>query len=270
MSEQPFNATLIERQDVTEELSIVKVRGDGGFVPEFKAGQFVTLGLPRAEESASSTESGGTATRVRLVRRAYSIASSPEQRDYLELYVVLVAGGKLTPRLWTVDHGGRLFMDPRIMGEFTLDGISPDMDLVFVATGTGVAPFISMLRSYCGGHRWRQCMLIHNVRKAAHLGYRQEMEALSRQYKDFIYVPIVSGEDGIEPDWTGLCGRAQTVLDEQKYTELTGSPLDPQRCHVFLCGNPAMIVDVQKLLEDRGFKTHSKKEPGNIHFERYW
>lgn len=268
-SEEVFNASLIYRKDLTDELSIVRVVGDDNYVPEFKAGQFVTLGLPRALEEIPEAARAKMGNRPRLVRRAYSIASSPKQREFLELYVVLVEGGKLTPKLWTVDEGGRLYMDPRIKGEFTLDEVPADKDIVMIATGTGIAPFISMLRTYRNENRWRQCTLIHGVRRPEHLGFSEELEEAVRQDSTFHYIPVCS--DVQTPQvWGGTRGRVQVALNEEKFRELTGGTLDPQQCHVFLCGNPAMINDVETLLHERGFKTHSKDEPGNIHFERYW
>lgn len=271
MSNNIFNATLVERRDITSDLSVVCVCGDGGFVPDFQPGQFVTLGLPRPEDaSASDTETADPPGRVRLIRRAYSIASSPDERRFLELYVVLVEGGKLTPRLWNVEQGGRLFMDPRIHGEFTLGDVPSDTHLVFVATGTGVAPFISMVRTYSGRNRWRRCTLIHGAREIEQLGYREELEALARQDSSFVYVPVISGKDVAGSSWTGRRGRVQHILDDSVFREVAGEPLTTTGSHVFLCGNPAMIIDVQKNLELRGFKTQTKSESGNLHFERYW
>lgn len=271
MSNDPLNATLVERRDITSDLSVVCVRGDGGFVPDFQPGQFVTLGLPRSEDASSSdTEKASPQDRVRLIRRAYSIASSPDERRFLELYVVLVEGGKLTTRLWNVEQGGRLFMDPRIRGEFTLGDIPSDTHLVLVATGTGVAPFISMVRTYRGRGRWRRCTLIHGVREIEQLGYREELEALARRDSSFVYVPVISGKEVAGSSWSGRRGRVQHILDDSVFREVTGEPLTSADSHVFLCGNPAMIIDVQKNLELRGFKTQTKSESGNLHFERYW
>lgn len=269
MCDDPFNATLVERHDLTPDLSVVCVCGDEGFVPDFQPGQFVTLGLPRPEQTPASALAGGSA-KARLVRRAYSIASSPKERRYLELYVVLVEGGKLTTRLWNVEKGGRLYMDPRIRGEFTLGDVSPDTHVVLVATGTGVAPFVSMVRTYDGCRRWRRCTLVHGVREVEQLGYREELEALARRDPSFIYIPLISGKANTASNWAGLRGRVQSIFDGAVFQGLTGEPLTPSGSHVFLCGNPAMIVDVRELLESRGFKTQTKSEPGNLHFERYW
>ena len=263
-----FNATVVERHDLGGELSIVRVRPDSGQVADFKPGQFSTLGLPR-DDGDGSANKGAPGGRPKLIRRAYSIASSPEQREYLEFYVVRVEGGRLTPKLWTVEQGGRLWMDEKIRGHFTLDDAPAGKDLVMVSTGTGIAPYISMLRTFRGKSRWRRFVMINGVRRVDELGYRQELEETSRSDPTVTYVSVVSREPA-DSDWLGLRGHVQLALEAETYQKLVGADLDPAQCHVFLCGNPEMIKSVQAMLEGRGFRTHNKKSPGNIHFERYW
>lgn len=266
MQTEPTNATVIERVDLTDVLSIVRVRPDAGVVPPFVPGQFIRLGLPRMP--AAGAVPSGSAARVRYTRRAYSIASSPNVTDHLELFVVRVEAGELTPKLWELSVGGRVWMDDTAKGEFTLDLAPPGKDLVMVATGTGVAPFVSMLRTYRGSGRWRRFVIIHGARYAADLGYRQELEAAAAAEPNVVYVPLVTRESG--GAWTGLGGRVQTALEPATYARLVGAPLDPGDCHVFLCGNPAMIDAVEALLHERGFVTDARDARGNIHFERYW
>jgi len=269
MTADPTNATLVERQDLNELLSIVRVRPDTGRVPEFTPGQFITLGLPRElppEVPAARPKRPG---RIPLIKRAYSIASTPRETESYEVFVVLVADGKLTPALWTLNHGGRVWMDDQAKGEFTLAGVPPDKDLVMVSTGTGVAPFLSMLRAYRGTGHWRRLVMINGVRHVSDLGYRAELEAACRADPTIRYIPIVSREPA-PAAWHGLRGHVQAVLDDAVYEKHVGAPLDPAECHVFLCGNPAMIDDVERLLQQRGFTTHARQTPGNLHLERYW
>lgn len=271
IQEEVVNATIIERQDLTDDLCIVRIRPDSGVIPSFEPGQFIKLGLPRTESEMSvSAQAVRPRSGPRLIRRAYSIASSPRQRDYLELLLVRVAVGKLTPRLWEIEEGGRVWMDDKISGQFTLGPIPPNKDLVMVATGTGVAPFVSMLRTFADEPRWRRAVLINGVRYAADLAYREELETLARENPRFTYIPIVSREPEGTGEWVGLRGRVQRVIEPAAYEALVGASLAPSECHVMLCGNPEMIVSVQRLLEARGFHTHSTTQPGNIHFERYW
>jgi ferredoxin--NADP+ reductase len=269
-----LNARILDRHDLTSELSIVRVQPDSGFVPDFVPGQFIKLGLPRAEaEAAVVARAGRERSGPRLIRRAYSIASSPLQRDHLEFLMVRVDVGKLTPRIWTIEPGGRIWMEDHVAGQFTLDAVPPDKDLVMIATGTGLAPFVSMLRTYARKSRWRRAAVVNGVRYAADLAYRTELEAMTRSDARISYIPIVSREpqvDIADSGWRGLRGRVQQVLEPGVFESLTGIPLVPAECHVMLCGNPEMIVQVQGTLEARGFHAHSSARPGNIHFERYW
>jgi ferredoxin--NADP+ reductase len=268
-----LNATILERFDLTQAQTIVRVRPDSGVVPEFVAGQFIKLGLPRSDPEEVQGRPRREGAGPRLIRRAYSIASSSRERAYLEFLLVLVEVGKLTPKIWNIEAGGRIWMEDKVAGRFTLDAVPPGKDVVMVATGTGIAPFISMLRTYADQPPWRRAVVINGVRYAADLAYRDELEILARQNARVTYIPIVSREPesrGAGGGWTGLRGRVQQVLEPRAYESLVGAPLAPHDCHVMLCGNPEMIVSVQRLLEAGGFHTHSTAQPGNIHFERYW
>ncbi len=269
-----MNATLIDRQDLTDTLAIVRIAPDSGVIPSFEPGQFVSIGLPRGEDDASVVASvmrrrAGSAG-PRLVRRAYSIASAPQTRDHLEFLLVRVDDGKLTPRFFDVPVGGKLFMDETAKGDFTLAHVPHAADLVLIATGTGLAPFMSMIRAYRSTNRWRKLILIHGVRFAEDLAYRAELQQATLHDASIRYLPLCSRrKDG--DNWTGQCGRVQTVLSPEVYQSLTGDPLDPKHAHVFLCGNPAMIQDVSALLQPRGFtRDTDTQEQRNLHYERYW
>jgi ferredoxin/flavodoxin---NADP+ reductase len=269
MPNDPTNASIIDRHDLNETLSIVRVRPDNGRIPEFKPGQFVTLGLPKpmtAELAAAVTRRPGL---VPMVRRAYSVASAPHETEALELFVVLVETGKLTPHLWKRDFPNRVWLEDVAKGEFTLDCVPPGRDLVMISTGTGIAPFVSMLRTFRGQNRWRRLVIVNGVRQVSDLGYRTELEAISRAAPTVRYVPIVS-RPGESSTWDRLRGHVQLLLDDTLCREHAGLCLDPQHCNVFLCGNPAMTDEMEVTLQGRGFRTHTTESAGNIHLERYW
>lgn len=261
-----LNATLVARDDLNATLSIVRVQPDSGRVPDFQPGQFVRLGLPKPGQPPPAP---GKPARVRFTRRAYSIASSPRVTDALEFFVVRIDEGALTPRLWEIPVGGRLWMDHEAKGEFTLDLAPPGADLVMVSTGTGIAPFLSMLRTYRHERRWRRFVLINGVRYASDLGYGDELRTIVRGDPTVCYLPMATREPEGSA-WTGLRGRVQSVLEPETYQRLVGAALDPTTSHVFLCGNPEMIDAVEALLQARGFITDAHGRKGNIHFERYW
>jgi ferredoxin--NADP+ reductase len=162
-------------------------------------------------------------------------------------------------------EGGRLYLKPVVGGTFTLDEVPGGKDLVMVATGTGLGPYISMLRHFRGEDRWRKFVIVHGVRKIADLGYRDELEAAAKSDASVLYLPTVTREG-----WPGLQGRVQDVLFTELYLQRVGAPLSPEQCHVFLCGNPEMVKAVESELVARGFRKHMRREPGNIHKESYW
>lgn len=288
MDDFAANARVTFRETLTEDLCIIRVQPTDGPVEAFEPGQFATLGLPHEEghdvalhenaahEAAASvaTPAMAEATRIspaphRMISRAYSIVSSPRCRRDIELYIALVRQGRFTPRLWQLRVGSPLWLDPHMQGEFTLAPVPPQADLVMVATGTGIAPYISMLRTYTGQTRWRRAVVIHGVRRVADLGYRTELESLAQHHHDVIYLPTVTREPA-DASWAGNRGRVTALLQPDRFAKLTGWPLDADRAHVMLCGNPEMIDQAAADLQRLGFGTALNAQPGNIHFERYW
>lgn len=264
----PYNASLFERVDLNDRLAVFKFRPDSGAVPRFEPGQFATLGL-RSGDGESKKGLG-------IVRRAYSIASAPEEGEFIEFYISLVDGGAVTPRLFAADAGERVWLGRRAHGHFTLQHIPKGKDYVFVATGTGLAPYISMIRHHhhramngSEPHPWRKCLLVHGAHRSVDLGYREELEEIERRDPTVRYLPLVDHEPK-DSDWQGLRGRVQAILDDSIYREAMEAPLSPEQTHVFLCGNPAMIESMEAELSDRGFVKSKGGRNGNVHVERFW
>lgn len=257
---EPPNATLIERRDVTESLAFFRIAPDAPPVPSFEAGQFANLGL--AVHDAEARE-------LRFQRRAYSMGSAPSERLSLEFYLRQVDGGRFTGALFALQRGGRIWLDPNVYGRFTLAPVPPERDVIFVASGTGVAPYVSMLREYAGRGRWRRAVVVESVRESREFGYRAEFEALARRDASFRWLPTVTRE----PEggaWTGAHGRIQTLLEPARFERETGIALSPANADVFLCGNPQMVEQVGGRLAELGFRPHSRRNPGQVHVERYW
>jgi ferredoxin--NADP+ reductase len=264
-----YNATVIAREEINHQLIIVRVRPDGNCF-DFKPGQFAVLGLlggeprvPEADPESNVAESG------KLIRRAYSIASSSSEKQYLEFYVTLVASGELTPRLFALRYGSRIFLSPKATGMFTLDRVAPDKALILIATGTGLAPYMSMLRTLLVHDSQRKFVVLHGARYSWDLGYRAELETLARMRPNFTYIPSITRPEE-DAHFRGRTGRIQTLFASGIVEELTGVPLDPAQAEVFLCGNPDMIQHVKDLLTAKGFTLDKPKLQGTIHVEEYW
>ncbi|MEO5338569.1 MAG: ferredoxin--NADP reductase [Magnetospirillum sp. WYHS-4] len=262
---EDYNATLLRRIDITPRLAILRVKPDGP-VFEFAAGQYTVLGLRR---NAPRLPAGGEGddpplgAADRLVKRAYSISSGSLERESLEFYVSLVPSGELTPRLFALKEGDRLFLGPRAKGLFTLQEVPSDRHVLMVATGTGLAPYMSMLRTRVLVASERRVAVLHGARYSWDLGYRGELEDLRRACPRFAYLPVVS-RPADDPAWNGRAGRLPRWLDDPALEEACGFPLVPACTHVFLCGNPAMIEEAEPRLATRGYG------PDSLHREKYW
>jgi len=267
-----LNAVLVQRIEVAPGLVILRVAPDGWELPDFEAGQFAVLGLPgRAPRCEVSTgEEGEEIDPDKIIKRAYSIASSSVAREYLEFYVTLVPSGQLTPRLFALTPGDRLWLSPKISGLFTLDDVPADKNIVLIATGTGLAPYVSMLRTHLVRGDQRRYAVLHGARHSWDLGYRSELETVDRLCPNFTYLAVVSRPNEEPVPWRGLTGHLQDTWRANVLVDRWGAKLTSQDTHIFLCGNPAMIEDLVVILEAEGFKEHRRRDPGQIHVERYW
>jgi ferredoxin--NADP+ reductase len=217
----------------------------------FVPGQFVNLALDRAGER---------------VKRSYSLASAVGQPS--ELYLARVPSGVLTPALFDLEPGARVWIDTRALGFFTLEYVPEARHLWLLSTGTGLGPFIAMLRSADVWARFDRIVLVHGVREAAHLGYRDELSRWARERPtQFTYVPLITRE---APPAGALFGRVPQLIANGELERQVGLELTPSSTHVLLCGNPAMITEAQMVLGERGLHKHRPRKPGHVTIESYW
>lgn len=271
VSKTERNAIVTQRHDLGKGVWVIYVSPDGWELPWFEAGQYATLGLPGTAPRWSGADPEPPLDHPeKLIKRAYSIASSPLERDHLEFYLVLINDGALSPRLYNLQPGDRVWLSQKIIGAFTMAGAPPDANLVFVATGTGIAPFVSMLRTALRPDTARKVALFHGVRASQDLGYMKEMLALERVSANFTYIPVVSRSQGEIVPWKGSTGYVQQVWESGELVKRWGFQPTPQNTHVFLCGSPGMIESMVTVLTREGFAEHSRARPGQIHLERYW
>jgi ferredoxin--NADP+ reductase len=241
-----YNAAVVRREDLHQSLSYVWVKFDAEPTP-FVPGQYMTIGVFADEK---------------LVQRPYSVASDPVAAgdSGYEFYVRLVQGGAFTPLLWRLPVGHRMRMiGPK--GKFTLE---PDDDRthLFISTGTGNAPFVSMMKSLLREGAPRRAVFVNGVSYVADLGYRDLLERWesSGEYP-VAYVPTVSRpDDPANAGWTGWTGRTEAVLPRA----LDEFGLTPDNTIAYICGNPDMILAADAFLLEAEFPEAQIKK------ELYW
>ncbi len=242
-----YRARVLDRVDVSNDLWKLRIDPGGPF--EFLAGQYATLGVQTPEK---------------LVERAYSIVSSPYE-DFLEFYIELVPEGDLTPLLFRLQPAAELKIRKIAKGRFTLDLASGHTNHLLICTVTGIAPFISFLRTFYqdwkagktpGDHRF---YLINSASRSWEFGYREEVERMAAEVPWFKYVPAIS-RPWEDPAWTGEVGRAEDVI--RKYADQSG--LSGADTTAYLCGHPQMIELGTGILKRRGFGKLAVKS------EVYW
>ncbi len=264
------NATLIAREDLTDDSAIFRIESDAPLF-EFEAGQYTTIGMPAGATRCCDADPDDDAPAKPAARivRAYSIASSSKAREYVELYITLVRSGALTPRLWLLRNGDRLWLGPKAKGHFTMQDVPPDRNVVLIGTGTGLAPYIAMIRDYHRCNSGRKFVVVHGARYERDLGYRDELETLARECQTLEYLPTVSRPDE-DSEWSGHVGRIQSVLNDGSLAVALAAPLTADTTQVFLSGNPEMVDDLTHVFTARGFTLHAPRNPGTLHIERYW
>lgn len=264
-----LNAVVTLKTELGPRLMILRVAPSGWALPDFEPGQFAILGLPgSAPRCALSEPELAPADEHKLIRRAYSIASSSSMHEYLEFYINLVTSGALTPRLFALEIGDRLWLSPEATGMFTLDQVPADKNVILIATGTGLAPYMSMLTSalQCGGPR--RFAVLHGAFHSWDLGYRSELLALQHLCPNLTYVTTIDRPEDEPMPWAGSVGHVQDLWTSGIIDAAWGFRPTAENSHVFLCGNPFMIRDMEELLHGEGFRDHSPRQPGEIHVEQ--
>ncbi len=272
MTANQMNAVVTQRIEVAPGLIILRVAPDGWDLPPFKPGQFAVLGLPPETPrfAMADPDEDPPAKPGALIRRSYSIASSSVEHRYLEFYLTLVRSGSLTPRLYALNVGDRLWLGPRFSGLFTFDQVPAGANLVMVATGTGLAPYMSQLRTDLVHEPARRVAVLHGARHSWDLGYRAELLTMQRLCRNLSYVAIVSRPDEEPVPWDGPSGYVQDLWARGELDRAWGARPAPSDTHVFLCGNPGMVDAMTAILSTEGFREHTRQQPGEIHVEKYW
>lgn len=221
----------------------------------FTAGQFGRLALPAPPGHNEP-----------MIGRPYSFVNPPDRQPH-EFYFIVVPGGPLTPRLAALAVGDPVWLAPRANGFFCADEVPPADVLWCLATGTGLGPFLSILRTAEPWTRFGRVVLVHAVRRAEELTYRDEIADVGHAHAGaFAYLPMVSRE--AHPG--ALSGRIPAAIADGRLEAAAGTALAAENSHAMLCGNPAMVDDTQAVLAARGMRRHRRKEPGHVTVETYW
>lgn len=238
-SEKHFVARIVSRQDVAEDLFILRVEVGSPFT--YLAGQYATLGVE---------------VEGKRLERAYSMCSSPYE-ETLEFFVERVHGGELSPLLHSMDEGAPLLLRRFAKGRFTLDLRSGRKNHLLIGTVTGVAPFVSYMRTLHadwkksespmpGEHRF---FCLQGASRSREFGYRAELEKYAGETPWFRYISTVS-RPWEEPEWSGELGRVDDLI--RKYTEVWG--LKPANTTAYLCGHPGMVESGRGILLRAGWE----------------
>ncbi|WP_447589118.1 ferredoxin--NADP reductase [Aquipseudomonas campi] len=255
-SEEKFTSqTLTEVKIWSPSLFTLRVTRDPGF--RFRAGQFARLGVRKAD--------GG------IVWRGYSMVSAPHD-EYLEFFSIVVPGGEFTSELSRLQVGDELLVDKQAFGYLTLDRFPDGRDLWLIGTGTGLAPFLSILQDLEAWQRFERIVLVYSARDTGELAYQEliaelpQREWLEGAGSKLQYIPVVTREQ--VPG--ALNARVTALIDNGELERAAGLELSPEHSRVMLCGNPQMIEDTRAVLKTRDMQLSLSRRPGAVAVENYW
>ncbi len=234
-----------------------RLRRDPGYI--FAPGQFARIGL--IKENGES------------LWRAYSIVSAPHQ-PFMEFFLLVVPIGEFSRRVGTLNIGDTMLVEQMPQGFLTIDRFKQpgrEQDLWLISTGTGLAPYVSMLRDEAIWKRFENIIVVLSVRERHDLGYTEELEQLAADHvregmAKFHFVKTLT-RDTLHG---ALHGRINTLVESGELEAAAGVTLSDTRSRFMLCGNPEMVETMRKLLKSRGFRMNRKLEPGHIIVENYW
>ncbi|MGI3043435.1 ferredoxin--NADP reductase [Shewanella algae] len=243
---------VIERIDWNSKLFSLRIAAE---IAPFIAGQFIKLSQVRDDKR---------------IARAYSLVNAPGT-DYLEILAVAVDQGQLSPDLQSLQPGDSISVTDKATGFMTLDEIPKGelqgRHLWFLATGTAVGPFLSMLDTQEPWQRFDKVVLVYGVREVQDLAYLDKIRGYQQTYHEqFVFVPSVTREDF---DGALRC-RIPDGLQSGEIEAKAGLSISAKDSQLMLCGNPGMIQGATAVLIDKGLAKNLRRAPGQITVEKYW
>lgn len=273
MSDNIQNVTVLSKTTWTPNLFSFTVTRPDSF--KFTAGQFVRLGVnpSHLQHYKDNQRQASTETIDEDIFRAYSIVSSPFD-EVLEFFSIVIPDGAFTSQLQHLQVGDELLLNTMPFGFLTLARYQkPEpKDLWLLATGTGLAPFLSMLQDLQTWQNYEHIVLAYSARTVEELAYLDKIQQLEADFgalvddpATLIFIPIVTRE----PMEGALTERLPKLLLDNSLQERAGIALDMDSTHVMLCGNPDMVEDTKETLKTLGMIMNRRGE-GNIAVENYW
>lgn len=243
-----IDATVIENKHWTDALYSLKVEGS---IDNYEAGQFGRLGLKIGDD---------------IIGRPYSFVSTADEGLH-EFYSISIDDGLLSPQLAELKAGDHVYLDTKANGFLVLSGIPDGENLWMIATGTGIGPFLSICKTTTPWQRFKKVILVHGVRTAEELVYRELIQTFKETHADqFEYVPFVSRE---KTDFA-LPGRVPQAIQDGSLEKRASVQIENGKSQIMLCGNPDMVKDVRAVLQERGLTKNLRRKPGSISAENYW
>ncbi len=273
-------ATLTYVQLLKEDLAVFRMVPNDGVIPEYKAGQFITIGMHVPSEG-------------KVIRRAYSIASHPENKKYVELVIRWVRKplpGRLTTQLFNAKEGDELtWIKPTgaalLINDKLPNGEKDERRIVCLGGGTGVAPFVSFAQHLHDVGDKRELIVLHGASYVDELSYKQlftdlEIESLDRgrDQWNFRYRAAISRpQEWFNRSWSGQVGRVETFLrtkdgESSPLEQLIGEKVTPQNTMFYICGWQGTIDGCMDYLSAKGFVTERNKRPDGsfeVKYESY-
>ena len=240
--------TVVENIRWTQNLFSLRINAP---VDDFTAGQFTSLGLDIEGER---------------IARPYSFLSAPGQQP-IEFFFYTATDGVLSNTMVALEAGDAIFVKREANGFFTLDEVPSSKTLWLLGTGTGVAPYFSMLKTDEPWQRFERVVLVHAVRQQSDLRYQGLIDKLAQEYGErFIFQAFVSRENVAG----ALEGRIPDAINNGELERSTGIEIKAEYSQLMLCGNPEMVADTTTALKARGLSKNRRRTPGQITVEKYW
>lgn len=216
----------------------------------YEAGQFVRIGIADGDD---------------VLARPYSLVNTP-QESHLEVYFNIVEDGPLSPRLFDLQAGDDVLVSDNPSGFLTVSEIPECKQLWMMATGTGIGPFLAILKSPAAWQKFEQIVLCYSVSYGVELAYQDVIERIATEHDGrFHFVPVVTRESH-----QGALGkRLPSLMQDGSLEQHTGFSINPDDSHVMMCGSSNMITDVSAELASRDMKKHRRRDPGHFTTEKY-